>query len=307
MSFWVAGAAVVGTVAGGVIANRGARSAASTQARSADAAVAEQQRQFDTLLGLTANQRAIGNQALNALGSIYGYEPAPFYEGTGLDADEMNSFDPQAYLAANPDVAANPFFRQYPEEHWLRHGQYEGRRRNIIGDRQESQGRAGGSAYQVMPDGSVRQVVAVGPGSRTGGNQLAGPDYSAFYESPDYRFRLNEGLSAVQNSAAAQGGLYSGNTLRGITEYGQGFAAGEFGNYVNRQLALAGMGQAATTQAGNAALTTGANVGNLLVNQGNARASGIIGQTNAIAGGINDLAQLYGLYRGGYFGSGGGS
>jgi hypothetical protein len=138
-----------------------------------------------------------------------------------------------------------------------------------------------------------------------GGNQLAGPDYSAFYQSPDYQFRLTEGLNAVQGSAAARGGLYSGNALRGITDYGQGLAASEFGNYVNRQLALAGMGQAATTQAGNAAMTTGTNISNLLVGQGNARASGIIGQTNAIAGGVNDLASLYGMYRGGYFDRGG--
>ena len=52
-------------------------------------------------------------------------------------------------------------------------------------------------------------------------------------------------------------------------------------------------------------MTTGANVGNLLLNQGNARASGIVNQSNAITGGINDLASVYGAYRGGYFGGGG--
>lgn len=160
----------------------------------------------------------------------------------------------------------------------------------------------GGNTYERMPDGSVRQINGQAGNSATpvGGNQL-GPDYSAFYQSPDYQFRLNQGLSAVQGSAAAQGGLYSGNALRGINDYAQDTAAGEFGNYFNRQALLAGIGQTATTQAGNAALTTGANIGNLLMQQGNARASGIIGQGNAVAGGINDLASVYGLYQGGYF------
>lgn len=63
-------------------------------------------------------------------------------------------------------------------------------------------------------------------------------DPSAFYESPDYQFRLKEGLDAVQNSAAAQGGLYSGNTLRDITNYASNLAGSEYGDYFQRQAAL---------------------------------------------------------------------
>jgi hypothetical protein len=60
-----------------------------------------------------------------------------------------------------------------------------------------------------------------------------------FLQSPDYKFRQKEGLNLVEGSAAAQGGLYSGNTLRDITEFGSNLAAGEYGNWFNRQAGLA--------------------------------------------------------------------
>lgn len=309
---WTAVIIGAGTVIGGAVAGRGAGDAADAQSDASAAAIEEQRRQFDTLLNVTSNQRAIGNQALNALGSIYGYQPA-----AGFANDEFDITGGVSRLrATQPVIAGNA---ELPPGTTVQHAHdgyynvfYNGQRIGYL--------RPGGPNGRFVNDTGTdtnelwrqweeeQRVIA---GNRTndmasppGGNTPAGPDYSAFYQSPDYQFRLNEGLNAVQNSAAARGGLYSGNAFRGINEFAQGSAANEFGNYVNRQLALAGMGQAATTQAGNAALTTGANIGNLLVNQGNARASGIVGQTNAITGGINDLASLYGLWRGGFFGGG---
>lgn len=294
------------TLVGGAYSSRQAGRAADAQGRAGDAAIAEQGRQFDTLLDLTSNQRAMGNQALNALGSIYGYTPATGYANddyTGL----TRSISREPMLVGDTELPPGTTFvdkgKGWYEVHYggqrigtLRPGGANGR---FIND-------AGADINALWKDWEDTQRIVAGGrsqgGSTGGGNQLAGPDYSAFYQSPDYQFRLNQGLNAVQNSAAAQGGLYSGNALRGINEFAQGSAASEFGNYVNRQLALAGMGQTATTQAGNAAMTTGTNVGNLLLANGNARASGIIGQANAVTGGINDLASLYGMYRGGYFG-----
>lgn len=304
------GAVIVGvaTAAGGAYASRQAGRAADAQGRAGDAAIAEQGRQFDTLLNLTANQRQIGNQALNALGSIYGYEPAPGYSNEeyplygGLRGG-MRSQEPVLIGdtelppgTTTKDIGGGWYEVWYGGDRigTLRPGGPNGR---FLND-------ANTDINALWGDWEQGRLAELATARESGGNQLAGPDYSEFYKSPDYTFRLNEGLNAVQGSAAARGGLYSGNALRGITDYGQGLAASEFGNYVNRQLALAGMGQAATTQAGNAAMTTGTNVSNLLVNQGNARASGIINQTNAITGGVNDLASLYGMWRGGYFGNG---
>ena len=46
--------------------------------------------------------------------------------------------------------------------------------------------------------------------------------------SPAYQFRLQEGLKALQNSAAARGNLRGGATLKGITDYAQGAASQEY-------------------------------------------------------------------------------
>jgi len=46
---------------------------------------------------------------------------------SGYRATPGAGFDAQKYLAANPDVAADPYFSQNPYQHWLRHGQAEGR------------------------------------------------------------------------------------------------------------------------------------------------------------------------------------
>jgi hypothetical protein len=46
---------------------------------------------------------------------------------------------------------------------------------------------------------------------------------------PGYQARLNEGMKSLQNSQAAQGGLLSGNAIRGGIEYGQDYASNEFG------------------------------------------------------------------------------
>lgn len=77
---------------------------------------------------------------------------------------------------------------------------------------------------------------------------LSGPGaVENFYESPDYQFRLKEGLDAVQNSAAARGGLYSGNTLRGITDYASDLASQEYGKWFGREQGLADRDYGAAT------------------------------------------------------------
>jgi hypothetical protein len=46
---------------------------------------------------------------------------------------------------------------------------------------------------------------------------------------PGYQFRLEQGTSAIQNSAAIKGTALSGNTMKSLGEYGQNFASNEFG------------------------------------------------------------------------------
>ena len=55
-----------------------------------------------------------------------------------------------------------------------------------------------------------------------------------FQADPSYQFRMDQGMKALQNSAAAKGGLLGGNTLKGIQDYSQGLASTEYGNAYNR-------------------------------------------------------------------------
>jgi len=62
---------------------------------------------------------------------------------------------------------------------------------------------------------------------------------------PGYGFRLNEGVKALERSAAARGGLMSGATGKALQRYGQDVASQEFGNAYNRLAELAQIGPAA--------------------------------------------------------------
>lgn len=125
-----------------------------------------------------------------------------------------------------------------------------------------------------------------------------------FQTDPGYGFRLKEGLRALESSAAARGGLLSGNTMRGITRYGQGLASEEFGNAFNRYQAeraarlnplqsLAGMGQTNAANLANQAGTYGQNMAQGAAAMGNIRASGYVGQANALTGALGQGLNYY--------------
>lgn len=115
-----------------------------------------------------------------------------------------------------------------------------------------------------------------------------------FQTSPDYTFRMQEGVNALDKSAASRGKLYSGGQQKAVTEYGQNLASGEWNNYQNRIAAQAGVGQTATNQTTNLAANTAANVGNTINLAGGARASGYAGQANAVNDAVSNALYLYG-------------
>jgi hypothetical protein len=135
---------------------------------------------------------------------------------------------------------------------------------------------------------------------------------------PGYAFRLAEGQKALERSAAARGGLLSGSMLKGAQRFGQEMGSQEYMNAFNRAQAqlgtrlgalggLYGAGQAAAGQVAGQAGQMGVNVGNLMTQSGQARASGYLGQANALSNALSQGAGLYGMYKGGYFDSPGSS
>ena len=118
-----------------------------------------------------------------------------------------------------------------------------------------------------------------------------------FQQDPGYAFRLQEGMKALERSAAARGGLLSGSMLKGAQRYGQDLASQEYMNAFNRYQAernarlnplqsLAGVGQTATNQLGQAGQTMASNVGQALGAAAQARASGYVGGANALSQGL---------------------
>lgn len=157
------------------------------------------------------------------------------------------------------------------------------------------------------------------------GKTFAAPTADEARQTPGYQFAQDQGQKAIQNSAAARGGLLSGNTATDLAKYSQGLADSNYqqvynnalgryqqsynefqnnqANQFNRYASLAGVGQQSANtlgQQGQAAannvssinLTSGAQQGADINNAAAARASGYVGAANAGISGINNLSQL---------------
>ncbi len=119
-------------------------------------------------------------------------------------------------------------------------------------------------------------------GLNTGEGGGAGdPDMSGFFESPDYRYAMDQSQRAIERSAAQRGGLNSGGTLAALQRNASGLASQNYSGYVNRLASLAGVGQSANSTLANAGLQTGNNISNLFAQSGQARAGGILGSQAA--------------------------
>lgn len=182
-----------------------------------------------------------------------------------------------------------------------------------------SQGRAAKRAAQAQTDAANRQIdfqtdvyndqtERFKPFLDTGTNALAGynfemglgarPEgYGGFQTTPGYDFRRQQGIDAIDASAATRGGLMSGKTLQDLTTFGDGLASQEYGNYMQRLAGLTDMGMGAAGMQATAGNNAAAGVSNALANIGNAQAAGAIGQGNALAGMMNNLSGAFGYMR----------
>lgn len=118
--------------------------------------------------------------------------------------------------------------------------------------------------------------------------QFQAPTAEEAANTPGYQFQLQQGLQALQRSAAAQGSLQGGGTLKGITQYAQGLASTNYQNAYNNAFntfqtnhnntlqglqALTGVGQNANAQYNSASQNYGnqaaSNLNNLGLYEGN--------------------------------------
>jgi hypothetical protein len=107
-------------------------------------------------------------------------------------------------------------------------------------------------------------------------------DAGAFLRSqPGYQFQLGEGQRAIERSAAARGGLLSGGAGRALERYGQDYASTKYDDLFNKFGGLGGSGDRAAGTTVNVAGAFGDAQRNLILAQGDARASGVLGSGKA--------------------------
>ena len=149
---------------------------------------------------------------------------------------------------------------------------------------------------------ATNQAIAFSQPYRDGGladyNALRANVGQSFQASPGYQFARQEGIRAIDQAAAARGLAGSGARLRELTRYGTGVANQEYGNWLSRLQALAGVGQAASGQAASLAQQGGQQQASYTLAGGQANAAGTTGVANALLGGLNQGIGLYGLMRG---------
>lgn len=120
-------------------------------------------------------------------------------------------------------------------------------------------------------------------------NMLSGELLQPLEATPQFNFALDQGVNALDRSASARGKLLSGQQVKAVQGFGTGLANQLSGERLNRLAALSGVGQTATTNTGQFGANASSNIGNALLAGGDARASGFVGQSNAINDSINNL------------------
>lgn len=199
--------------------------------------------------------RYVGNQSLNQMARLMGFDP---YQAS-YSRPASNRFVTDGYSGGYPGGYWGGW--SYPASSPSRGGV------NTFSMPSQITGRGSKPNQTIYQDPEAPR-----PGT---------PDFSQFYVSPDYQFRLSEGLKASDRSAAANGMLLSGAQQKALSRYGQGLASQEYGNYWNRLAAMSGIGQTGTNATQNAGSQFSSQAGNALQDAGDARASGYLYMANA--------------------------
>lgn len=287
---WVAAAATV--VAAGTSAY-GAHQAGKAAQHGADAASAESARQFDLVRGDTAGLRSTQTSALDTLASLYGWAPPSQaqYSDSGRQLVQSQggvpTVDAQRYAS---DAAYRYAWDKTLETEKATRPGWSGQATYTMRANDADWSRLNETMARNLSEYSAQHPEAApGTGSRA-------PNQGAFFESPDYQFNLAQGQQGIDRSLAARGKALSGAGVKEGARYASGMASREYGSFVDRLLAAAGLGTTGVTTSAQAGMQTAGQVGAAQINAGNNRASaymtGAEGVNNAVQGGI----QNYMLY-----------
>lgn len=278
-----AGIAAAGTIGGGLIAAGGAKSAAKTQAQSNAQAIAEQNRQFDRIQQLLSPYVQGGNAGLSGLLALSGAAPV-----------QTNW---QAYAQSNP--ALMQAFQAQQQESPFAGGL--GGIRDAFGRVVSGQGMGGGTqdlatfAQQWQRENDPNANLSA---FQTGGVQAQQQAIAQLEQSPTFQALARQGEQGILQNASATGGLRGGNVQGVLAQFRPAMLNQQIQQQIANFAGLASLGQNAAAGTGNAGISTGANISNLLSDTGQARAYGALGGGltlgNAVAGLGTQLGNLLG-------------
>lgn len=135
---------------------------------------------------------------------------------------------------------------------------------------------------------------------------------SALESSPQFQALMQQGENALLQRASATGGLRGGNIQAALAQFRPQLLSQLIEQQYSNLGGLTNVGQASAARQAAFGQQTGSNIAELLKQQGQAQAGGVLGEQSALSGGINKAfgaiqgAGGFGKVFGGFGGFGGG-
>lgn len=269
------------TIYAGNQASKAAKSAAKIQGQGVDAGIDEQRRQFDITQGNLQPFQQAGVSALEQQRILLGLGGTPEQDPNLERRNELTS----QISAMENKYSASPNFG----------GGALGGAAGRVASNLNSRGMA---EIQGLRD-ELSSIPAFNP-SQVSAQDQQRQAFEAFNESPGQKFMRDRAQKNLLRNSSAIGGLGGGNVRSALVEQGAGFAQQDYNNQFARLGQIAGQGQAATTNLGQFGAQAAGNIANLGVAGSEARASGILGASQARSNTVNQLAGLAGTAAGFY-------
>lgn len=120
------------TLLSGLLGSNASQDATNSQVNAANNSLGLQRDIYNQIRNDLSPWRNVGAQANNRLALMIGLQP-------DYSADVTSRFDPVAYLAANPDVARDPYYGANPLLHYQTLGQFESRPGSFVAPTQSAE------------------------------------------------------------------------------------------------------------------------------------------------------------------------
>ena len=208
--------------------------------------------QMDLQQQALASTLPVSSAATAAVGELRGFLGLPAISPTAGLSQNLNQAVNQLRMSGDPaaqDMAAelSGIAGQLQQAENIEDPQQrEAMKQELMGQMdsfsQQAQSTLGDQFNQIAPTlQNVSNQFDVGYGAQQ--KDAWSPDVvqAKLEATPGYQFRFNQGLKALDRSAAAKGNLMSGQTLAAAQEFGQNMASQEYQNQINRLQQTAGM------------------------------------------------------------------